>query len=117
MTEQLIGLRVVQEQILDIEGWVGLRPLSLIDHPNRMMNHRQGFETQEIELHQADFFHIGHRILGHDFVVGPFIERHMIRERFLRNDDAGRMCRGMARQSFERTRDPHEFVDSRVGVD
>ena len=47
------------------------------------MNHRQGFETQEIELHEADFFDIGHRILGHDFVVGPFIEGHMIRERFL----------------------------------
>ena len=75
--EQLIGLGIVQGQLFHVQGWSLVHvPLPFIDHADRVMNHRQGFETQEIELDQADLFDIGHRILGHDFVVGPFIERH-----------------------------------------
>ena len=81
------------------------------------MNHRQGFQAEEVELHQADLFDVSHRILGDDFVVGPLIERHMFRERLIGNDDAGRMGGGMARQAFERLGDRHQFLDLRILVD
>ena len=81
------------------------------------MNHRQGFEPQKIEFYQSDFFQIGHRELGHDFVVTGFVEGDMIHEGFLRNDHARRMSRGMSRQAFQGHGRVHEFLHFGILID
>ena len=81
----------------------GLSGCRLIDQILGAFDHRQGFESQKVEFDEPDFFDVSHRILGDDFVVGAFVERHVVGERSFRDHDTGGVSRGVAGQSFERT--------------
>jgi hypothetical protein len=112
--EQGEGLRIGIGDLLDDQrGPVGARP---VDQADRVVNHRQGLQAQEVELDEADLFHVSHRILGHDFVVGALVERHVIRERSFGDDDAGGVRGGVAGQPLQRPGDGHQFGDLRFGL-
>ena len=92
--------------------------MPLIDQILGAFDHREGFEAQEIEFDEPDLFDVSHRILSDDFVVGSFVERHVVRERPFRNDHAGGVSRGgVPGQSFEGAGDAHQLFHPRIGFD
>jgi hypothetical protein len=95
----------------------GDRRDALIDQILGAFDHRKGFKAQEIEFDEPDLFDVSHRILGDDFIVGSFVERHVVRERPFRNDHAGGVSRGVPGQSFEGTGDAHQLFHPRIGLD
>ena len=113
--KELKGFHVVERELFHRER--RLVRMCFVDENFRPVDHGQGLEPEEVEFDQADLFDIAHRVLRHDFVVGPLVEGHMVGQRAFGDDDAGRVRRGMPRQTFQRLRDFHQLGDSGVGVD
>ena len=67
--EQREGLGIVEGQLLHDKGGSVRMPLRSPACSARV-DHGQGLQTEEVELHQADFLHVSHGILGDDFVLG-----------------------------------------------
>ena len=109
------SLGVVERHLLHDQRWIAGMPL--IDQILGPFDHRESFEAQEIEFDEPDLFDVSHRILSDDFVIGAFIERHMIRERPFRNHHAGGVGRGMPRQSFKGAGNAHQLFHSGIGLD
>ena len=89
---------------------------AFVDESNRAVNHGQGLEPKEIKLDQPDFLHVAHGILRHDFVVGPFVKRHVVGERLLGDDHPGGVRRGVPRQPLQRLRRSHQLPDLGIGL-
>ena len=97
LAQHLEGLRIVQRQ----GGDVDLDPLPLQDR-QRLLDHRQRLQAEEVELHQAGLLDILHRVLG-DQHVGPrvAVERHDLDQRLAADHHAGGVGRGVAVQALE----------------
>ncbi len=105
---------VIKEHVIDRQGRC-LR-MRLVDEGLGSSNHREGLETEEVELHQPNFLDIPHRVLGHDFIVGPLVERHMVGEWSFRDHDTRSMGRGVTGESFKRLRVGHQLFDLGIRV-
>jgi hypothetical protein len=108
--EHLEGLLIVERnfQKLDIDA-------APADEFHRDVEHRQGLQAEEIELHEAGLLYPFHVELA-DLHVRPRIavERHQSVERPVADDDAGGMGRGVAVEAFELLRDDQQPVDHRI---
>ena len=71
-------------------------------HLDRLAQHRQGLEAEEVELHQPRRLDIFHVELGDRHVRARIaVERDQLVERPVADDHAGGVGRGVARQAFE----------------
>ena len=108
--EQFVGGRIGHGQGFEI----GRLLPHLADDFERIVDDRDGFEPQEVELDQARLLHALHVPLGHGFVVFSLIERHVLGHGLVGHDHAGGMGRGMAGQAFQTARNIDEMRDLRV---
>ena len=97
LLEQFVDRLVVPQQGVEIDG-----DAALGEQLHRLLEHRQGLEAEEVELHQPRALDVLHVELG-DGHVRPrvAVERHELRERPVADHHAGGVRRGMARQPFE----------------
>ena len=75
--ENLIRLRVVERNRIEIEHFAGRRA----DLFDRVVQQRQRAEPEEVHLQEADALDLLHRPLGRDFVVLAFVERRELGDR------------------------------------
>ena len=85
------------------------------DQLDRMVEHGQRLQAEEVELHQPGLLDIFHVELG-DRHVGArvAVHRHQLRQRPVADDDAGGMGRGVAVEAFELLRHVEQRLDDRL---
>ena len=84
---------------------------------HRLVQHGEGLEPEEVELHQPPLLHPFHVELG-DRHVGARIavERHQLRQRAVADDDAGGVGGGVAVETFELLGNCKSALDHRLGL-
>ena len=110
LLEHLVGLRVVQRHVVDVEHDI-LGPLDLLE---RVVDERERAQPQEVHLQQADTLDLLHVPLGDDFVPRPLVERRVVGDRTGRDDDAGGVDGGVPRHALEAAADVEDLLDPRV---
>ena len=95
--EQLVDRLVVPRQAVEFASTPRLR-----QHLDRLAQHRQRLEAEEVELHQAGRLDIFHVELGDRHVrAGVAVERDELFQRPVADDDAAGVGRAVPRQTFE----------------
>ena len=89
-----------------------------MNQPHRVFNHGQRLESEEIHLEQTEIVQRSHRILT-DHVVAFHVttERDVIGQIAIRDDNAGRVHPGIARQTLERLCVFEQLLGLRLGGD
>ena len=87
VVEQVVGLGVVERQVVEVELDAGGFP----HHLRGVADDRQGLETQEVHLQQAQVADRPHGVLGDDAAVVVLLERQQIHQGLGSDDHAGRM--------------------------
>ena len=77
VAEQLVGLRVVERDRVDVE----VDALGALDLVERVADQRQRAQPEEVHLQEADALDLLHRPLRDDFVLLALVERHELGER------------------------------------
>ena len=93
--DHLKHLRIVLRHVLDAEA----RRVPA-DHLLGVVDDREVAQAEEVHLEEAQLFDRCHRVLRDDRVV-VHAQRHVVDDRAVRDDDAGRMGRGVARHAFD----------------
>ncbi len=98
--------------------------VALLDELRRLAHDGQGAEAEEIDLQQADLLDDLHRPLadGADaaqpgLAAGRPVERHVVHQRLVGDDDAGGVAAGMAGHAFDLPRGVDQFPDARLALD
>ena len=108
--EQLIGLRVVERDRVDVDH----DALGALDLVESVLDQRQRAEPEEVHLQQADALDVLHRPLRDDFVLLALVERHELGQRPRGDHDAGGMDRRMPGHALEPSRDGEQLLDALV---
>ena len=109
--KELVGRLVVERQVIEVD--VDAEPL-LHGRPGRVEDVERD-ETEEVDLQQPHLLDGVHVELRRDFVlVGP-VERQELDDRLRRDDDAGRVDPGVAREALEPLGDLDHPRDRLVG--
>ena len=95
--KQLEGFGVIQRQVFQHQ----LHPAVLLNQLDGVRNHGQGGQAQEVHLEQADPLQVVHGELGDDFVLVGLVERNHFPQRLGRDDHAGGVGGGVAREPFQ----------------
>ena len=83
----------------------------------RLVDHVEVAQPEEVHLQQAERLDVLHRELRHDLLVGALLlERHELDERPVGDDDAGGVDRVLADEALERLREVDDLADDLVGV-
>ena len=105
--EQLVGLRVIHRDRVDVDRRLAARRALAIDRRERLVDDREGLEPQEVELDEADRLEVVLiELRQHAALRG--IQRHELRERLRRNHHAARMRADVAREPLEPSREVDE---------
>ncbi len=97
LAKQLVGLRIVQRDGVDVEV-DAFGPLDLVEG---VADQGERAQAKEVHLQQADALDLLHGPLRDDFVLLTLVKRNEFGERPRRNHDAGRVNRGVPRHSLE----------------
>ena len=106
VVEQVVGLGVVEREVVEIE----LHPGGLVDHLGRVADDRQGLETQEVHLQQAEVADRAHGVLGDDPALVVLLERQQVHQRLGPDDHAGRVHAHAAGLVFQQQSRVDEFA-------
>ncbi|GAD59813.1 hypothetical protein MBEBAB_2063 [Brevundimonas abyssalis TAR-001] len=108
---QLIGARIIQRQAAPV-----LRRAPPLQIAPRAVQHRQGLQAEEVELHETRRFHPFHVELGGGN-VGPriLIQRHQLGQRPVGDHHPRRVGRGVAVQPFQLQRRVQQVAHRRLG--
>ena len=107
--EHLVGLRVVERQVDEVE----VAP----DQGDRLVDHVEVPQAEEVHLEQAERLDVLHRELGDELLVGALLlERHVLGQRAVADDDAGRVDRVLADEPLERAREVDDLAHDLVLV-
>ena len=94
LREHLVGRRVVERDLRDVEA---------ADQLDRLVDHVEVAQAEEVHLQQAEPLDVAHRELGDDLLVGALLlQRHDVDQRLGADHDAGGVDRVRARQPLER---------------
>ena len=94
---QFVDLGIVERQLGQVD--VDLAPLEQVD---RLLEHRQRLEPEEVELDQSRALDILHVVLRHRHVRARIaVERHQLGQRPVADHHPRRMGRAVAREAFE----------------
>ena len=108
--EQLIGLRVVERDGVDVE----VDAFGALDLGERVADERQRAQAEEVHLQEADAIDLLHRPLGRDFVAVALEERRVVGDRPGRDDHAGGVDAGIARHALEPLAHLEQVLDARI---
>ena len=76
----------------------------LLDKFERVVNEREGSETEEVHLEKPKLLETIHVVLCDDFLFVGAVKRDQLLQRMWRDDDAGGVHAGIARHAFELAR-------------
>ena len=111
--EELERLRVVERDVVEIDG----DPAVLLDEVHGLAQDREVGQAEEVELEQAQRLDAVHLVLGHEGVgVRRLLERHELRQRLPRDDDARGVRGRVARDALELLGESDELGDLRIAV-
>ena len=107
--EHLVGLAIVEGNRGDLEV--------AADERDRLVDHVEVPQAEEVDLQEAQVDDVAHRELGHDLLVGALLlERHDVGQRPVGDDDAGGVDRVGADEALERPGEVDDLAHQRVGV-
>ena len=107
--EHLVGLRVVERH--------ARRSPTLADERDRLVDHVEVAQAEEVHLQQAERLDVLHRELRHDLLVAALLlQRHVLDERPVADDDAGGVDRVLPDEPLERLREVDDLADHLVRV-
>ena len=88
------------------------------DEGDRLVDHVEVAEPEEVHLQEAEVHDVVHPDLRHDLLVGALLlERDHLDQRLRTDDDAGRVDGVRPRQPLERSREVDDLLRDRVRVD
>ena len=100
-TEHGVGLCIVQWQFVQVQ----VDATHSLDVRDRLGQHRQVRQPEEVHLQQADLVQDLHVVLGHGAVAaGGALEWHVVRQRLIRHHHAGGVRPRVARHTLEAAR-------------
>ena len=87
------------------------------DERDRLVDHVEVAQAEEVHLQQAERLDRVHRELRHDLLVGALLlQRHDVHQRLGADHDAGGVDRVLPRQPLERPREVDDLARDRIGV-
>ena len=87
------------------------------DERDRLVDHVEVAQAEEVHLQQAERLDVPHRELGHDLLVGALLlQRHVLGERPVADHDARGVDRVLPDEPLERLREVDDLADDLVGV-
>ncbi len=87
------------------------------DQPNRLVDHVEVAQAEEVHLQQAERRDGVHRELRHDLLIGALLlERDDVDQGLGADHDAGSVDRVLADEAFERLREVDDLLGGRLGV-
>ena len=109
LREHLVGLRVVERERGDVEA--------AADEVDRLVDHVEVAQSEEVDLQQAERLDVLHRELRHDLLVGAFLlQRHDVDQRAGADHHPRRVDRVLPDEAFERLGEVHDLARDRVAV-
>src|SRR5271157_614952 len=111
--EELVGGFVVEDAIVNFDFDAAV----LLDHLDRVMQHGERGEAEEIHFEQADTLEGVHVVLRGDFVAVGLVNGNKLGERLRRNDDAGRVRGGVTREALQAQGHFHQVAELFVAFD
>ena len=113
-SQHRVRLGVVERDSGDIEA----APARRANEIDRLVDHVEVAQTEEVHLQEAEIDHVVHADLRHDLRVRSLLlQRHDLDQRLRPDDDAGSVDRVRSRQALERLRELDDLLRHRVGVD
>ena len=107
-TEHRVRLVVVEREVRDVD---------IADQGDRLVDDIEVAQPEEVHLEQAERLDVLHRELGHDLLVGPFLlERHVLDERPVADDDTRGVDRVLSDEPFEGLREIDDLARDLVLV-
>ena len=119
LPQHLVGRRVVQREVVDVDGRAPVR-----QQPDRVLDDGQVPQPEEVHLQQAELLDAVHVELRDDAprvvarVLGE-LQRQVVHQRHVADDDAGRVDRVLAPEPLQRAGRVHHLARLRfllVGV-
>ena len=108
LLQHLVGGRVVERELGDVDP---------ADELERLVDHVEVAQAEEVHLQQAERLDVAHLELGHDLLVAALLlQRHDVGERAVRDHDTGGVDRVLAHEPFERLGEVDDLLHLRVGV-
>ena len=112
--EQRIGLGVVQRQRVEVDRHAP----RVADQGHGVGEDGERAEAEEVHLEQAELLDRPHGEPGDQLrPLGVLVERNVLIERVVGDDDGGGVDRRVARTALQRPRDVPEFLHVRLGLD
>ncbi len=106
--EHRVGLLVVERD---------RRHVDAADQLDRLVDHVEVAQAEEVHLQQAERLDRVHRELGHDLLVGALLlQRDRVDQRLGADHDAGGVDRVLADEPFERPRQVDDLLRRRIGL-
>ena len=118
--EDAFGLAAAEqvESGLVVQGervGIGLGAGGVFDDLDRLREHRQIPQAEEVHLHQPSAFDVVHRPLGDHFLFARHpLQRHIFHQRPIGNHDRRRVRADVAGQAFDAASQVDELTDLRV---
>src|SRR5258706_16194154 len=84
-------LGIVERQVLDVDR----NALHSLRRFDRVVDHRQRAQAEEVHLEKTHLLDDAHVVLRHDFIAVRAIERDVVRDRLRRDHDAGGVHTGV----------------------
>ena len=95
--QQFVCRDVVEGQVVTVDFDAPI----FLDHLDRVVDHREGAQAEEVHFQKAHAFHVVHRVLGDHFVLGALGQRHDVVQGLGRDYHPGGVHRGMPRQTLQ----------------
>ena len=106
--EHRVGLLVVERDRRDVDA---------ADQLDRLVDHVEVAQAEEVHLQQAERLDVVHRELGHDLLVGALLlQRDRVDQRLGADHDAGGVDRVLPDEALERPREVDDLLRRRVGL-
>ena len=110
LAEHRVRRLVVERQVRDVD----LDALRLLDQPDRLVDHVEVAQAEEVHLEEAERLDVAHRVLRDELGVGALaLQRHVLDQRAVADHDGGSVDRVLAHETLERAR----HVDQLLGGD
>ena len=107
--EHLVRRRVVERDLARCRG--------LADELDRLVDHVEVAQAEEVHLQQAERLDVPHPELRHDLLVGALLlQRDDVGQRPVGDHDPGGVDRVLPDEALERLREVDDLAHERVGV-
>ena len=110
--EHLVGLLVVQRQLVDLDAHAA----GLLDDLQRLLDDVEVAQAEEVHLEQAELGDVVHVELRDELGLALLLQRQVLGERLVADDHGGRVDGVVADEALEAAREVDDLPDLLVGV-